>query len=76
MPNKTKKQTKKSKTQLVAEHLASGRTLTQLECTTLYRSTRLSDIILRLRKRGWDIETLPEEHSDGIHGRYVLRGIK
>lgn len=67
-----KKVKRKTKTQLVAEHLLSGRTITQLECTELYHSTRLSSIIHDLRKKGWSIITMTEKHRGGTHGRYVL----
>lgn len=51
---KIAKQTKISK---VLEHLESGKTITPIEALDEYGSFRLSDIILKLRRRGYDIRT-------------------
>lgn len=37
--------------------------LTQLECTEKFGNTRLSAIIFNLRKYGYDIESVDEEHK-------------
>ncbi|UNU74137.1 helix-turn-helix domain-containing protein [Moraxella nasovis] len=72
--HRTKKPTKK---QMILEHLLSGRTLTQLECTNLYHCTRLSSAIHELRKAGHDIETIKckNTESDGTHGKYRYIGV-
>jgi hypothetical protein len=48
---------RKTKTQLVREHLNSLRVLNTWEAEKLYGVDRLSEIIYRLRKQGMSIET-------------------
>lgn len=43
----------------VKNHLESGKTLTSMEAIKLYGCTRLSDKIFRLRKRGYEIDSVP-----------------
>lgn len=42
-------------TNLILEHLKSGKSITSLEAINLYGATRLSSIIYALRKRGYTI---------------------
>lgn len=64
--------TKKEK---VLEHLKTKGSITSWEAFTLYRATRLSDIIFVLRKDGYDIETIPEKNIDDYrkHAKYILK---
>jgi len=41
----------------VLDHLQTNLTITSWEAITKYRATRLSDIIFRLKQRGWSITT-------------------
>lgn len=43
----------------VLEHLRTQGNITSLEAIQLYGITRLADVIFKLRKRGYDIQTLP-----------------
>lgn len=64
----------KSKKQQIAEHLLSGRPLTQWECIQLYRHTRLGAVVHELRQQGHDIRTINQRNSNdgGTHAKYVL----
>lgn len=69
--------TKTNKTKLVLRHLLNRQTITSMEAISLYGATRLSSIIFRLRKRGFDIKTSPKKTIDKygntvIYGQYVL----
>lgn len=57
----TKKTTKSAE---VLKHLKSGKSITSLEAINLYGATRLSAIIHRLRKRGFDIVSVSERKLD------------
>lgn len=68
---------KKNKTEKVLEHLHIHGCITSLEAIDLYKATRLSDIIYRLRNRGLKIDTIdiPFVDSNGtksVYGKYVL----
>lgn len=68
---------KKNKTEKVLEHLHTHGCITSLEAIDLYKATRLSDIIYRLRNRGLKIDTIdiPFVDSNGtksVYGKYVL----
>jgi hypothetical protein len=54
----------KNKTEAVLRHLKEGKTLTSLDSFHLFRATRLSDIIYRLRGQGYAIINLPCEVVD------------
>lgn len=61
----------------VRDHLISGKTITQNEALTLFGAGRLADIILTLRRRGINIETIMEPHktrngATSAHARYRL----
>ena len=66
-----------TKTSKVLEHLHTYGCITSLEAIDLYKATRLSDIIFKLRNRGVKIDTIniPFVDSNGIksyYGKYVL----
>ena len=48
----------------VKEHLENYGTITSWQAIQQYGATRLSDIIFRLRKQGYDIETKTECAKD------------
>lgn len=53
-----------TKTKQIKEHLFDHGTITAWEAIQQYGATRLSDIIFRLRKQGYDIETKTECMKD------------
>ena len=68
---------KTNKTTKVLEHLQKYGYITSLEAIELYKATRLSDIIYRLRNRGIKIETIDIPFVDvygtkSVYGKYVL----
>lgn len=68
---------KTNKTEKVLEHLQKNGTITSLEAIELYGATRLGDIIYRLRKKGFDIDTIELPFVDrygtkSAYGKYVL----
>lgn len=68
---------KTNKTEKVLEHLETYGTITSLEAIELYGATRLSDIIYRLRNRGFKIDTVDLPFTDrygtkSTYGKYVL----
>lgn len=68
-----------NKSQLVKEHLLEHGSITSWDAINLYGETRLSDVILKLRQKGWDIRTIMVEFTDrygntGKYANYVLKG--
>ena len=68
---------KTNKTEEVLKHLKTYGCITSLEAIEKYKATRLSDIIYRLRHRGYRIETLDIPFVDvygtkSVYGKYVL----
>lgn len=68
---------KTNKTTEVLKHLQTYGCITSLEAIDLYKATRLSDIIFRLRKRGVKIQTIDIPFVDmygtkSAYGKYVL----
>lgn len=53
-----------TKFQQVKEHLENYGTITSWQAIQQYGATRLSDIIFRLRKQGYDIQTKTECTKD------------
>lgn len=62
-------------TQVLA-HLKQGKTLSQAEAINYYDCYRLSAVIERLRKQGYNIVTYKEANTKnkGSHARYELIG--
>lgn len=58
----------------ILNHLKQGKTITPLEALELYGCFRLSAVILRLRKLGYEILTHLEHNTKraGTHARYEL----
>ena len=68
---------KTNKTEKVLEHLQTYGCITSLEAIEKYKATRLSDIIYRLRNRGYRIDTIDLPFVDvygskSVYGKYVL----
>lgn len=66
-----------TKFQQVTEHLQNYGTITSWQAIQQYGATRLSDIIFRLRKQGYDIETKTELTKDRngntcSYAKYIL----
>jgi hypothetical protein len=53
-----------SQTSEVKRHLKNYKTITSKQAFEKYGCTRLSSMILRLRRQGWIIETMPTEGID------------
>lgn len=64
-------------TQVLA-HLKQGRTLSQAEAINYYDCYRLSAVIERLRKQGYNIVTHQEQNQNnkGTHARYELNEVQ
>jgi hypothetical protein len=67
-----------SKAKKVENHLLEHKEITSLQAFTLYGATRLSSIIFRLRKQGYNIDTEMKHYTtmDGEtynYGVYHLR---
>ena len=58
----------------ILEHLKQGKNITPIEALEQYGCFRLSAVILKLRKQGYDIVTHYERNKSGIgrHARYEL----
>ena len=68
---------KTNKTEKVLNHLQEYGCITSLEAIHLYGATRLSDIIFRLRNRGYKIDTINFPFTDRFgdkshYGKYIL----
>ena len=59
----------------VLNHLRQGKTISQAEAIHYFNCYRLSAVIARLRKQGFDIVTHNEKNicGKGIHARYELK---
>lgn len=67
----------KTQQQKVLDYLRTHkRGITSMKAFWLFRITRLSDRIFRLRGKGYQIATIKEDNTftSGKHGRYVLLG--
>lgn len=60
---------------MVLEHLRANGSITSMDAIMQYGITRLSDVILKLRREGYDIETINETGKNRFgkatsYGRY------
>ena len=64
--------------QQVLDHLKQFKTITQLDAINHFNCLRLSAIIQRLRKAGYDIVTHhePNMSNKGTHARYELKEVQ
>lgn len=53
----------------ILAHLETGKTITNNESMLVYHVSRLSDVILKLRRAGYDISMTMK--VDGIGGKYA-----
>lgn len=72
---------KKTKYGEVKKHLETRRSITQIEAIKYYGAYRLSDIIFKLRKAGYNIITVNESRKDRngntcTYARYVLKALE
>lgn len=57
----------------IEEHLIQKGSITSLEAITEYWHTRLSGVIYKLRKEGWEIDSIPIPHKSGSYfAKYIL----
>lgn len=66
-----------TKKDMVFEHLCKHKSITSLEAIDNYGATRLSSIIFKLRKKGYNIITEHVEYIDRYgnktyYGKYIL----
>lgn len=62
-----------TKVMKVLEYLKAGHTITSMDAFRMFNATRLSDVIFKLRRKGYDIATLKEKTADGtVYARYEL----
>ena len=61
----------------VLAHLKQGKTISQAEAIDLFNCYRLSAIIEKLRRQGYDIVTYNERNTNnaGTHARYELKQV-
>lgn len=70
------KKIRRTKIGAVARHLKRYGSITDLSALNKYHIRRLSDIIFKLRNKGWVIETVmctgKDEFGKYTYGKYVL----
>lgn len=68
---------RKLKKPLVLEYLQTNGSITSLIAFDKFKATRLSSIILRLRREGHNIITVMEEDKENgsTYARYVYKGM-
>lgn len=68
---------KPSQREQILKHLESGKTITPLEALNLFDCFRLSDVIFKLRKEGYDIRTKDlKVKSNKIVAQYSIYQMK
>ncbi len=62
-----------TKTEAVRRYLKINGSITSWQAIQMYGETRLSDVILKLRQKGWDIESVWQYGTDrnGNESRWV-----
>ena len=70
MDNSSKLVKRKPQHQIVKEYLESGNTLTTYEAFALFKITSLNQRITDLRRKGYIIDSIPEEHDGKNYVRY------
>ena len=68
-----------SQEEIIAQHLIHEGNISSIEAISEYGITRLSAKIHTLRKRGWNIDTVPENGKNRFgkrtnYGRYIFKG--
>lgn len=54
---------------VILQHLKEGKNITQMKAMGVYHIPRLSDVILKLRRKGYDVRT--EMCEDEVGGQYA-----
>ena len=63
---------KNTQTLKILRHLKTYKNITSLDAFEMFKATRLSAIIYRLREEGFDIDTRRILHNEANFGKYVL----
>lgn len=61
-----------NQTEAVLTHLKANKTLTSYEAFSLYGSTRLADIVYRLRQKGYNITTSDRVQKDRYGNKTIF----
>jgi helix-turn-helix protein len=64
-----------SKTSKLLKLLQTGKTVTPLQAWVKFGLYRVSDSVMKLRRRGHDIETVPVKKGKVTYGMYKMRGV-
>ena len=62
---------KRSKKDRILEYLTCGKTITQMQAIKMFNAYRLSDIVFKLKKEGYEITNL---NNKGMFAEYKLTG--
>lgn len=63
----------KGQQRTILKHLKDGKNITQMKAMGVYHIARLSDVILKLRRKGYDIRTeLCDDEVGGTYASYFL----
>ena len=58
---------------IILNHLLSGKSISNVESLIVYNISRLSDVILKLRRKGFNVETEVRKDASGhTYSRYSL----
>ena len=63
---------RQSQKDAILEYLSNGHTITPIEALNQFGCFRLADVIFRLKKDGYDIETAMIKDGDKWYARYRL----
>jgi len=66
------KNTKVTKRKLVEDYLTAGNTITSWEAIRMFHATRLSDIIFKMKKDGWAINSRLITDGENRYTKYWL----
>lgn len=63
----------KGQQRVILKHLKDGKNITQMKAMGVYHVARLSDVIMKLRRKGYDIRTeLCDDEVGGTYASYFL----
>ena len=58
---------------VILGHLASGKSISDIESQIVYQIKRLSDVVLKLRRKGYNIVTdVRQDNTGHKYSRYTL----
>lgn len=52
--------------------MLAGNSITQQIAADQFNAWRLSDVIFKIKKMGYEVETRAEVHNGGTHARYII----